>query len=611
MKNINPKKIISLLLAFTVCFVIFVFPIKLGAPYIDEIGIYIPTVLELIFASWPSIILCYFGLIIFTIIMFETVLKDKLILKLDQSNIFLILYLIFCATSILYSVNKHTTMINNALILSASMGFLASRKINQYNNDKLINIIFILILSSAAFVSINGIHQFFYGLDEMREFLDMEKIKKTALLYKNSDHHAYSLYLRLISNRVFSTFVYPNSLSGYMCMIVPFIFELFRKNKNDLFKTYLWIVCLTALISSFWFYLQSMTFFIPIAILSVCVFPISILYCLLLSGSKGGLVTLIILSAIYFAVLLIQKKKHKISIKSATVMILLLCLLIFHVSKGKLKTLKARFDYWECAVEMIKDAPFLGFGTGTFGTIYPKYNDKNVEETQFAHNNYIQTITETGLLSGISFFLLWLIPLVYFIKKSVKQKLPYLESSAGFAVMAFFIHGMVDFDYYIPTIAFYAFFMLGLISPKESNKRVLTLNIPLKISLIILGTTIFVSGNIFLKNIIHSSLYYNSAQAYFEQEHDHDKAIYLTKKSIDLNHSDSKLYFFLGNVYYDKQNLDEAIKYYYKAISLNRYRGSYHHKLAKTLQQTGTEENLEKATLEFKKATEYNRKFDN
>ncbi len=611
MKNINPNKIISLLLFFIVCFSIFIFPIKLGAPYIDEIGLYIPTLIELIFASWTSVILCYFGLLIFIIIMAGVLLKNKVILKFDISNVSLIAYLIFCIASVLYSVNKHTTIINNLLILSASSAFLASRKITRQKNDKLFHILFVLILSAATFVSINGIHQFFYGLDDMRNFLDMEKIKKTALLYKNTDYHTYSLYLRLISNRVFSTFVYPNSLSGYLCMILPFLFELFRQNKANLLKTYIQVVFVAVVCLSFWFYMQSMSFFIPVAIISVCVFPLSILYCLILTGSKGGLVTLIMVSSIYFAILIIRNKKNRLSVKTTLIAIILLSTLIFQVSKGKIKTLKARFDYWRCATKMIKDAPLLGFGTGTFGTIYPKYNIIDAEQTQFAHNNYIQTATETGLVSGFFFILVWLVPLIYFVKKSLKQKLPTLESAAGFSIMAFFIHGMVDFDYYIPTIAFYAFFMLGLLSSKKTDRYYIIRikNIPLKVSLITITIIFFIYANIFMKKTVHSAIYYNSAQTYAEQ--DNNKAIYLTKKAIDLTPSDSKLYFFLANLYLSEENFDEAVKYYKKAVSLNRYRASYHYKLAKTLRQTGTEENLKQAILEFKKATEYNRSFKN
>ena len=79
-----------------------------------------------------------------------------------------------------------------------------------------------------------------------------------------------------------------------------------------------------------------------------------------------------------------------------------------------------RAGIWEGAMAAWKDAPILGWGIGSWSTIYPRYSWMNPSAPltiSDAHNIFLQILVETGLI-GITIFTLFLLSILARITRS-------------------------------------------------------------------------------------------------------------------------------------------------------------------------------------------------
>jgi len=117
----------------------------------------------------------------------------------------------------------------------------------------------------------------------------------------------------------------------------------------------------------------------------------------------------------------------------------------------------SRIRAWQGTIQMIKDHPFLGTGIGTFVTAFPRYRPAGLSGLWIsAHNDYLETISETGIFAiGIIIWLIFNILRAGFktffkTRSSFKQGIT-LGAMAG--IVAILIHSFVDFNLHIPANA--------------------------------------------------------------------------------------------------------------------------------------------------------------
>ncbi len=111
-----------------------------------------------------------------------------------------------------------------------------------------------------------------------------------------------------------------------------------------------------------------------------------------------------------------------------------------------------RSQTWMDSLQMIKDRPFLGVGTGNYGQIFPEYRQrwKGLRyETVHPHNEYIELLTEHGIVGGI----LILCAFVSVFIQSVRWIKTTEHPSHAFLAIAFLgalggtaVHGFFDFE---------------------------------------------------------------------------------------------------------------------------------------------------------------------
>jgi len=259
-----------------------------------------------------------------------------------------------------------------------------------------------VLLFSGILVSLYAIYQKFWGLSETRRFIEMYQLGGE--------------FMSRASSRVFSTFMYPNSLAGYLILILPL-----------------------SISKRTW----------PITLLY--------LYALYLSGSRGGFVSLIFM---FFLFLLMKAKRL------AYLWSILSLVLLIHLLTPIPGSVKARFDYWKTSLVIIKEHP-LGVGLSEFGNAYVRYKPPLTEETKNAHNGFLQIGVEAGVFGLVSY--LWLtfcfLQKGWRVAKERNDLRPYYLGA-----FSFFIHSSLDFDLYIPGISLLSFLFLGLVfEPEKKN----------------------------------------------------------------------------------------------------------------------------------------------
>jgi O-antigen ligase len=171
----------------------------------------------------------------------------------------------------------------------------------------------------------------------------------------------------------------PNTLSATLGLSLPFHFMLFRMEKQK--------------------YLKALSIFIVIVTI----------YTIVLTGSRAGflglgtavilswwflpgrLIRIFVLAAAGFTVIALMPSQYQERYAS-----------IF--SKERDASSKERIEVWKKGIRMFYDHPFLGVGTSAFGTANAEDYSDGRKSYLKAHNLYVQTAAELGIIGLVTFF---------------------------------------------------------------------------------------------------------------------------------------------------------------------------------------------------------------
>ncbi|HEV8200335.1 MAG TPA: O-antigen ligase family protein [Candidatus Polarisedimenticolia bacterium] len=118
--------------------------------------------------------------------------------------------------------------------------------------------------------------------------------------------------------------------------------------------------------------------------------------------------------------------------------------------------LSLRLGNWRAAVEMVRDHPILGVGPGRFPVFYPRFIAAGMNETQFAHNSYLQLAATWGAWT--------LAPLAFLVAAFYrpKERRRGAVAAAAGAATGFLLHNAIDFTFFLPGVALPAALLLGV-----------------------------------------------------------------------------------------------------------------------------------------------------
>ena len=210
-----------------------------------------------------------------------------------------------------------------------------------------------------------------------------------------------------------------------------------------------------------------------------------------LSGSRGGMVAFVA-QMVALGVLLVRKReggwKQPLMLGSflAVVIIFLVWiggneltqrLISVHSEAREEINGGVRLTIDRDCLRMLVKRPILGWGLGTFPTVYPEFRSfySNFFVNQ-AHNDYLQLLVETGL-AGFA-IAVWFLVLIFRqaaskLKNWTETASSALTVAAGLGCVGILVHSFLDFNLQIPANAalFYVFGAIAASAPLHESQR--------------------------------------------------------------------------------------------------------------------------------------------
>ena len=212
---------------------------------------------------------------------------------------------------------------------------------------------------------------------------------------------------------------------------------------------------------------------------------------LLLSGSRGGMISVAVEMVILVA-LIRRWKKGRGNVRgwsfvrlvaAAGLAALLLAVMpdsgwqrlatIAGLVRKPDATLENRLTVSRDAIAELRDYPWLGTGLGSFDAVFPQYQTFPTDlGWNHAHNDYVEALTETGVVGGLiilSALLMfgWLV--FRNLPERIKNLRGWIQLGAALGCCGLLIHSFVDFNLHIPANAAWFALCAGLsILPGES-----------------------------------------------------------------------------------------------------------------------------------------------
>jgi O-antigen ligase len=127
---------------------------------------------------------------------------------------------------------------------------------------------------------------------------------------------------------------------------------------------------------------------------------------------------------------------------------------------------ESRWPIWRNTFSLIRAFPLFGCGLGNFGTAFVRFQTADLQnDYEYAHNDYLQLISELGI---IGFFIFG--TLIFFIcraviratSKALDRRARYLGLACIGALAAIGLHSLADFNLYVPANAFVLAWIAGI-----------------------------------------------------------------------------------------------------------------------------------------------------
>jgi O-antigen ligase len=306
------------------------------------------------------------------------------------------------------------------------------------------------------------------------------KILLIAVFAVTGFEAAYGIYqyllaggMRAATRFASGTFVNHDHFAGFLEMTIPlalgyvlYLAEWHHKRDKSFFKN---------LVSSHGFETQILILFTLALMLLVILF----------SGSRMGIFSILLSLAFFYIVY--SRIKESAERKGWMIVVVLAVALIYGFWIGLYPMFErflklggavpGRMLVWRDMLGIVKDFPLFGTGFGTFGYVYPLYKESMEAPLvySYAHNDYLQLMTETGFLGFFSL----ITALIVFLMSRVRdlglfsakenQFRFFLGLGALSGIVSLLIHSFADFNLHIPSNALYFAFLIGFIKAVETK----------------------------------------------------------------------------------------------------------------------------------------------
>ncbi len=200
---------------------------------------------------------------------------------------------------------------------------------------------------------------------------------------------------------------------------------------------------------------------------------------IVLSGSRGGLIALILMIAFLVFVNYVQSDRGSGFLKIVFGLAIIVAIVagtafvggentLTRISEGEAvaEGVVTRPQIWRTTIEMIEDNFLFGVGLGGYGVAYTRYDKASgFERVEQAHNDYLQVVSDAGVV-GLVLGLAFLILVIRTGRKAISTD--NLERR-GFAIgalagiFATLIHSIFDFNLHTTAVALLFLTLLAIL----------------------------------------------------------------------------------------------------------------------------------------------------
>ena len=361
-----------------------------------------------------------------------------------------------------------------------------------------------------------------------------------------------------------ATFGNPNVAADYLVIVLPSLIAMGVAQKKIVYRWFLFAALILSLI-----YLYN-------------------------THSRGG--WLAVSCAALSVGLLCTIKKHNrgISKKGFTIGVIVITCLIITIlfTKSGNRILNAalseyRLTAWRNSIEMIRDKPVQGFGSGNFKIFYPAYShravvDRAPDTTRYlgrAHNDFIQIAAELGIPGFLLFALIPFCGLALswrLLRQSGTSAFhPFIIGLAG-GLIAFMISAFFSFPMQRSVPPLLVFTYCGMLaffnSRLPAEKKHTIIRVPQLISVVLIvaiALTGFVLMQFNIKNIICDSYYFTAVG--MEKRGNNSRALSSSLDAHQYNKYRMDLLITAGRAYIATGEMQKAIEILQKVVGTTPY----------------------------------------
>lgn len=414
--------------------VAFFAPLKFGTPVVVQSLLLAPaTFEEWLYSPWPNqlgVLFCVATLIWFVL---DT---RRMAARVDALFCLPVILLLALVAAVPGSINRQVSADTVLHFTAAVLVFYAAA---WYVRDGASAAhVFGGLGLAAMVVCIFALQQWSGGLEQTRQMVNAMGQTVPA-----------DLALRLTSDRVFGTLVYPNALAGFLVVaFAPALAWIWVRGRG-------WRPAVN------W-----------VALLLVGGLMVT---CLLLTGSRGGLGAFGV-GLLVTVFCLARRGPGRGWGALALALGLLVGMVVVAQRTGLLRlgasSLEARVDYWRGAVAIVKQHPWLGTGPGTFGSAYLPYKTGTTEDARLVHNDYLQMWSDAGLVAFLAFVGMGALAVRDAVALAWQRRGDPAAMALCAALTGWAVHILVDFDSFSPGVAWPVFVLLGSLQGLKDPAKV-------------------------------------------------------------------------------------------------------------------------------------------